>query len=145
MASIRIFDADEKQIDYKEREEFMEHSFTASSGGFYKFCLLNYARTYTKVDVKIRSGVDAHNYDNLVTQKKLKPVELQAQKIEDQSKDIKKMFHRNRKKEQILDKKIQSISSVAYKMIGGTIFLMFVATGVSMFTLRFYFNKKKKM
>ena len=145
MASLRVFDANGQQIYYKEREEIMEHSFTSTVGGFYKFCLLNYARTYTKCDVKIRSGVDAHNYDNLVTQKKLKPVELQATKIEDQSRELKKYYHANKKREQILASKLQWITTHQYRLIGGTIFLQLVTTVLWVFVLRYYFNKKKKI
>ena len=143
--SLRIYDRQERQLFYKEREAEMDFSFTTTDPGNYKVCLLNYANTYTQAEVNIRSGVDAKNYDSLVTQKKLKPIELQAEKIKDFAKDLKKGMKNTLRAERELKRSLnegaQTVNSSSYWTIG----FMVVVTGLSMFILRTYFNKKKKM
>lgn len=145
MCSLRIYDPDGKQLFYKEREVELDYSFTTIDPGTYKICVQNYARTYTKAEIRIRSGVDAKNYDKMVTQKKLKPMELQAQKIQDFSTELKKTMKQSLRAERELKREVnessKNLSFNSYLSIG----VMVVATLLSSFILRTYFNKKKKM
>ena len=143
--SLRIYDPEERQIYYRERQPIMDTSFVAPSAGFYKFCVLNYAKEYTQIEVQIRSGVDAKNYDSLVTQKKLKPIELQAQKIEDMSKEIKSVYRYANTRDNQLRSQIKNSGRTLYITGFLSIAFMILSTIVSVWVLRFYFNKKKKM
>lgn len=145
MVSVRIFDPENRQVYYRERESILDTSFTAQQPGFYKFWILNYARTYTKVEVNIRSGVDAKNYDSLITAKKIKPVELQAQKIEDMSNELKKIFSYANMREHKLYGEVNVSGKVIWVTGVISIVSMIVATFINVLVLRFYFNKKKKM
>ena len=106
---------------------------------------MNYARTYTNVEINIRSGVDAKNYDTLITTKKLKPVELQAQKIEDMSVELKKIFNFANMRDGQLKYQIDRSNRALYLTGLIAIGAMIGATVISSLALRFYFNKKKKM
>ncbi|CAI2380640.1 unnamed protein product [Moneuplotes crassus] len=145
MCSLRIYDPVGKQLYYKERDPEFDFSFTTAVDGPYKVCLINYQNQYTKTEINIRSGVDAKNYDNLVTQKKLKPIELQAQKLEDFAKELKRIMKHFLRAERILQRTLRdhssSIAPAGFVCIG----IMVVSTLLSLFILRTYFNKKKKI
>ena len=145
MCSLRIYDKSDRQLYYKERDPEFDFSFTTQEDGAIRICLMNYARTYTRTEVNIRSGVDAKNYDNLVTQKNLKPIELQAQKIQDYARELKRTMKHSLRAERQLKREVNessaSLSSTSYM----SIFIMIIATLLSVFILRTYFNKKKKM
>ena len=145
MASLRIYDTQGRQMYYKEREGIMDFSFTSDANGGYKFCLMNYARGYTKIEVNIMSGVDAKNYDTLVTTKKLKPIELQAQRIEDMSREVKMLMSAVLESEDYMKQQESKTESFTYEVGIYSIIVMAILTGITSFILRTYFNKKKKM
>ena len=130
---------------YKERDEEFDFSFNTAEEGTYKVCLMNYDKQYTKTEVNIRSGVDAKDYDTLVTQKNLKPIELQAEKLKDFARELKRTMKHFLREERMLKKAVNessaSLNSTSYTSIG----MMIVTTLFSMVILRSYFNKKKKM
>ena len=145
MVSLRVYDTQGRQMFYKEREAIMDYSFTSDTNGGYKFWLMNYARGYTKVEVNIMSGVDAKNYDTLVTTKKLKPIELQAQKIEDMSREVKQLMSAVLESEEYMKVQESKTESFTYEVGIISILVMALITGITSFILRTYFNKKKKM
>ena len=145
MVSMRVYDTQARQMFYKEREGIMDFSFTSDANGGYKFWVMNYARGYTKIEVNIMSGVDAKNYDTLVTTKKLKPVELQAQKIEDMSREVKQLMSAVLESEEFMKIQESKTESFTYEIGIVSIVVMALITGVTSFILRTYFNKKKKM
>ena len=145
MCAFRMFDSENKQLYYKERDPEFDFSFTTIMPGAFKFWFVNLGRTYSKVDIKIRSGVDARNYENLVTQKKLKPIELSAKKIEDMASEIKKTMTQSLKAERELKRQVNKSSSTVTTSGFISIGIMIVATLISSFVLKTYFNKKKKM
>ena len=141
---LRIYDTMERQVliicltpqlFYKEREIDLDFSFTTEQAGGYRICVTNYARTYTKIDVKVRSGVDAKNYDTLVTQKKLKPIELQAQKLEDMAKELKRTMALNLRAERELKRQVNKGSSATSTSGFVSIGIMILATVVSVVSL----------
>ena len=99
--------------------------------GFWGFGVLNYAKEYTQIEVQIRSGVDAKNYDSLVTQKKLKPIELQAQKIEDMSKEIKSVYRYANTRDNQLRSQIKNSGRALYITGFLSIAFMILSTIVS--------------
>ena len=145
MCSLRIYDMRETQLYYKERDAEFDFSFNTVEEGTYKVCLMNYDRQYTKTEVNIRSGVDAKDYDTLVTQKSLKPIELQAEKLKDFARELKKTMKHFLKAERMLKREVKesssSLNSTSYTSIG----VMILTTILSVLILRTYFNKKKKM
>mmetsp|Transcript_22964 Transcript_22964/g.25492 ORF Transcript_22964/g.25492 Transcript_22964/m.25492 type:complete len:162 (-) Transcript_22964:49-534(-) len=145
MCSVRIYDKDDRQLYYKERDPEFEYSFTTQSDGAIKVCLMNYANTYTRTEIGIRSGVDAKNYDTLVTQKNLKPIELQAQKIQDFARELKRTMKHSLRAERLLKREVNESSASLNTTSYTSIIVMMVATLMSVLILRTYFNKKKKM
>ena len=62
----------------------MRHHFAAFYSGNYQVCIQNMnSGMEIRYDFLIQTGVQAMDYSNIVTKKHLRPVELQAQKIQD--------------------------------------------------------------
>lgn len=67
----------------------MRHHFTAWSSGNYQFCIQSLAKKKAiEFQFTIQTGVQATDYSNIVTKKHLRPVELQAQKVQDMIEQI---------------------------------------------------------
>ena len=56
----------------------MYHIWSSYEGGSYRMCFQNHGSQYLFFEFTIKTGIDAKNYDELVTEKDLKPVELSA-------------------------------------------------------------------
>ena len=65
----------------------MRYHFAAYDSGNYQICVQNLSQNKEQGTVDYRfslqTGVQATDYTNIVTKKHLRPVELQAQKIQD--------------------------------------------------------------
>ena len=66
----------------------MRYQFTAFVGGNYQVCITNKDNTETEFDFMIQTGIEAKDYSNIITKKHLKPIELQAQKVQDMVKQL---------------------------------------------------------
>ena len=63
----------------------MHHIFTTYDGGNYKMCFQNLGTLYMQFEFHLKTGMEAKDYTNVIAQSDLKPVELEAQKVEDMS------------------------------------------------------------
>ena len=79
-----ITDPRGKKIETMRDQADMRHHFAAFYSGNYQICIQNMnSRTEERYEFLIETGVSAMDYSNIVTKKHLKPVELQATKIQD--------------------------------------------------------------
>ena len=80
-----------------------------------------------------------------MTTKKLKPVELEAEKIQDGAKDTKRIFNRLKYKERKVDRLLKSVDKYQTYNILYTLGTMIGTSILGMALLRYYVNKRKKM
>ena len=81
---LSITDPKGKKIRIIEGQKQMRYNFAAFYSGNYQICIQSYEKnSEVKYNFLIETGVSATDYSNIVTKKHLRPVELQAQKIQD--------------------------------------------------------------
>jgi hypothetical protein len=66
-----------------ENNPSLRYSFTTYVGGNYQICILNKERDVANFEFMIQTGVEAKDYSNIITKKHLRPIEVQAQKVQD--------------------------------------------------------------
>lgn len=73
----------------QEGESKIRYQFTAFVGGNYQVCVTNKRpNSEVEFDFMIQTGIEAKDYSNIITKKHLKPIELQAQKVQDMVKQL---------------------------------------------------------
>ena len=66
----------------------MRYQFTTFQGGNYQVCVNNRDKEPVTFTFKISTGVDVRDYSNIITKKHLRPLEVQAQKVQDMVKQL---------------------------------------------------------
>ena len=86
---LTITDPRGKRLETLDDDETLRHHFTAWNSGNYQFCIQSLAKKKAiEFQFTIQTGVQATDYSNIVTKKHLRPVELQAQKVQDMIEQI---------------------------------------------------------
>ena len=67
----------------QENNPKLRYQFTSFIGGNYQICILNKENEPVTFDFMIQTGVEAKDYSNIITKKHLRPIEVQAQKVQD--------------------------------------------------------------
>ena len=81
---LTITDPRGKKIETLRDSEVLRHHFAAFYSGNHQICIQNMnSKQDIRYSFSLSTGVQATDYDNIVTKKHLKPVELTAQKIKD--------------------------------------------------------------
>ena len=57
-------------------------------GGNYQVCILNKGEHQQEFRFAMQTGIEAKDYSNIITKKHLRPIELQAQKVQDMVKQL---------------------------------------------------------
>ena len=57
-------------------------------GGNYQVCVNNRDNQQITFDFMIQTGIEAKDYSNIITKKHLRPIEVQAQKVQDMVKQL---------------------------------------------------------
>ena len=91
----------------------------------------------------MKTGIEAKDYESIVTTKDLKPVELEAEKVKDQTENLKKAMRFNIKGGDKLKNLGNEMKDQITKNGVITVCFMIVATFLSTFYLRRYFKTKK--
>lgn len=92
--TLKVFNPAGKVIYNRGNQQILKYPFTSYDGGIYKICLINSAKYVSEFSLSLKTGIDAKDYSELVTKKNLKPVELEAQKVEDTVKELHKSMRR---------------------------------------------------
>ena len=77
------------------KSKHIQYHFAAFNGGSHQICFNNLEDSTQTIDFLIEVGVEAKDYSNIVTRGHLKPVELEAKKIEDMVADARKELEHN--------------------------------------------------
>jgi hypothetical protein len=95
------------------------------------------------IDFLIEVGVDAKDYDNIVTRGHLKPVELEAKKIEDLIVEVQQELENNLTFEMASQSKQSDIKSNVAWFGALSILVMAIATYIQVTYLKNFFKYKK--
>ena len=80
---LTVNDPKGRQLTMLENNPSLRYSFTTYVGGNYQICILNKERDVANFEFMIQTGVEAKDYSNIITKKHLRPIEVQAQKVQD--------------------------------------------------------------
>ena len=141
---LTIIDPKGKKIHTSHNQAEMRHNFAAFDGGNHQICVqsLN-KREEVRYRFKIETGVQATDYSNIVTKKHLRPVELQAQKIQDMIEQLRSELTTLVISEEGLKAQNEKIKSrvVIFGII--SIIVMLVSTYLQVTYLKSFFRNKK--
>ena len=125
----------------------MRYHFAAYDSGNYQICVQNLSQNKEKGTVDYRfslqTGVQATDYTNIVTKKHLRPVELQAQKIQDMIEQLRSELTMLIVSEESLKSENQKIKSRVVSFGVVSILVMFVTTYLQIRYLKNFFRYKK--
>ncbi|CAI4226110.1 unnamed protein product [Auanema sp. JU1783] len=138
-------------ILYK-RENFQDlkgkFAFTADEYDIFEICVLNHGPSpqggsAREVNLSMKHGVEAKNYEDLAKAEKLKPLEVELRRLEDLSDSIVKDFAFMRQREEEMRNTNESTNSrVLYLSVFSMLCLLGLAAWQVLF-LRNYFKAKK--
>ena len=79
-----INDPKSKRLVTLDEAAILRHHWAAWSAGNYQICVLNKSTKHYQFQMSITTGIEAIDYSSIVTKKHLQPVDLSAQKVQDQ-------------------------------------------------------------
>lgn len=94
-------------------------------------------------DFLIQTGIEAKDYSNIITKKHLKPIELQAQKVQDMVKQLRQELSYLVMNEENLKEQNQKIKSRVLIFGVISIIVMAVSTYLQITYLKSFFRYKK--
>ena len=141
---LTITDPRGKRLETLDEEETLRHHFTAWNSGNYQFCIQNLAKKKTiEFQFTIQTGVQATDYSNIVTKKHLRPVELQAQKVQDMIEQIRNELGMLILYEETLKTENQLIKSRVVTFGTISVIVMIATTYLQITYLKNFFRNKK--
>ena len=112
-------------------------------GGNYQVCVTNKDMEELEFDFLIQTGIEAKDYSNIITKKHLKPIELQAQKVQDMVKQLRQELSYLVMNEENLKEQNQKIKSRVLIFGVISIVVMAVSTYLQITYLKSFFRYKK--
>ena len=106
-------------------------------------CYQNLGTQYVFYEFSVKTGIDAKNYENLVTEKDLKPVELLAKQVEDRVADLQKSMKFSLQQGDIMRTEGRLIKDQVVSHGIMSVVFMVVATFISSCFIRSYIKKRK--
>jgi hypothetical protein len=112
-------------------------------GGNYQVCITNKVSNDVEFDFMIQTGIEAKDYSNIITKKHLKPIELQAQKVQDMVKQLRQELSYLVMNEENLKEQNQKIKSRVLIFGIISIVVMAASTYLQITYLKSFFRYKK--
>lgn len=106
-------------------------------------CIANKETRSNDFEFMIQTGVEAKDYTNIITKKHLKPIEVQAQKVQDMVKQLRQELSYLVMNEEQLKEQNQKIKSRVLIFGVISIFVMGVSTYLQISYLKNFFRYKK--
>ena len=140
---MEIFDPKNDKIYYNAGDTYNMHMFETREGGSFKSCFQNNAPDNVQFEFHLRTGLDANDYSQVVTQKDIEIVQREANRVLDISLDLKKTMKFVGKEEKKLVEQSDTVNTRVYTFAGVTVGFMLFATILSSCYLNVYIKKKK--
>ena len=112
-------------------------------GGNYQICVLNKDQEGVMFDFMIQTGVEAKDYSNVITKKHLRPIEVQAQKVQDMVRQLRTELSYLVKNEESLKEQNQKIKSRVIMFGVISVIVMGISTYLQISYLKNFFRYKK--
>lgn len=80
---VRLFDPNGNTVQNKENNNLIKITYTSHEPGNHQICLDNYGNSEVNIAFEVTSGIYAKDYTEISKKEKLKPVEINLQKMED--------------------------------------------------------------
>lgn len=146
---IKITDSKAHILFQKEEASDGKFAFTLDTADVFSVCFNARASGNVKkgeaveVDLSIKRGVEAKNYDELAKAESLKPLELELRRLEDLTESIVNDFALMKKREEEMRDTNESTNSrVLYFSVFSMVCLIFLATWQVLY-LKKYFKKQR--
>ncbi len=112
-------------------------------GGNYQICVLNKDQENVSFDFMIQTGVEAKDYSNIITKKHLRPIEVQAKKVQDMVRQLRTELSYLVKNEENLKEQNQKIKSRVIMFGVISVIVMGISTYLQISYLKNFFRYKK--
>ena len=97
------------RIIYHNINSTNTYSFTSQNDGFFNFCIQNYGRVNSEVNIIIKSGIGANDYSSVAKSKDLEPIDYELDKILEKEKILNHFIRLSQKKENRFELTYKSI------------------------------------
>jgi p24 family protein delta-1 len=121
----------------------LRYAFTTYVGGNYQICVLNKDQDTVSFDFMIQTGVEAKDYSNIITKKHLRPIEVQAKKVQDMVRQLRTELSYLVKNEENLKEQNQKIKSRVIMFGVISVVVMGISTYLQISYLKNFFRYKK--
>ena len=121
----------------------LRYQFTSYIGGNYQMCIFNKESSPQSFEFMIQTGVEAKDYSNIITKKHLRPIEVQAQKVQDMVKQLRQELSYLVQNEESLKEQNQKIKSRVLIFGIVSVIVMAVSTYLQISYLKNFFRYKK--
>lgn len=128
---------------WQDNENKLRFQFTSFVGGNYQVCVTNKDMEEVEFDFLIQTGIEAKDYSNIITKKHLKPIELQAQKVQDMVKQLRQELSYLVMNEENLKEQNQKIKSRVLIFGVISVVVMAASTYLQITYLKSFFRYKK--
>ena len=124
-------------------QEILRHHWAAWTGGNYQICVLNKSQKDYQFTMTVTTGIEAIDYSTIVTKKHLQPVDLAAQKVQDQIEQIRTDLSSLLINEELMQSENELIKSrvVSFGLI--SLGVMCITTFLQIKYLKSFFRHKK--
>jgi hypothetical protein len=112
-------------------------------GGNYQICVNNKDTGKVEFDFMIQTGIEAKDYSSIITKKHLKPIEVQAQKVQDMVKQLRQELSYLVMNEENLKEQNQKIKSRVLIFGVISVLVMGASTYLQISYLKNFFRYKK--
>ena len=127
----------------QDNQQKLRYQFTAFVGGNYQACITNKDNSDVEFEFMIQTGIEAKDYTNIITKKHLKPIEVQAQKVQDMVKQLRQELSYLVMNEENLKEQNQKIKSRVLIFGVISIIVMAASTYLQITYLKNFFRYKK--
>ena len=127
----------------QESDNKLRYQFTSFMGGNYQVCVNNRDSAQVTFDFMIQTGVEAKDYSNIITKKHLRPLEIQAQKVQDMVKQLRQELSYLVQNEENLKEQNNKIKSRVLIFGVISIIVMGASTYLQITYLKNFFRYKK--
>ncbi|CDW87120.1 erv25p [Stylonychia lemnae] len=141
--ALTVSDPKGKQLDILDGQKKLRYQFTSFTGGSHQLCITNKEARDIEFEFMIQTGVEAKDYSNIITKKHLKPIEVQAQKVQDMVKQLRQELSYLVMNEENLKEQNQKIKSRVLIFGIISILVMGISTYLQITYLKNFFRYKK--
>ncbi|TNV76353.1 hypothetical protein FGO68_gene5453 [Halteria grandinella] len=140
---LTVNDPKGRQLASQENQAKLRYQFTSYVGGNHQVCVLNRENQQVSFEFMIQTGVEAKDYSNIITKKHLRPIEVQAQKVQDMVRQLRQELSYLVANEESLKEQNQKIKSRVLIFGVISVLVMGASTYLQISYLKNFFRYKK--